>query len=148
MTKPNVELFLSLAEMMGIRPEVQRLLHDAGDMRPHGINLPLSELLTNARMRKNLSIPQINARTGLSRSQLNFYESGHQKNPGLRTIHALAWGYELPLGLVLLSTLHDMIPLPKVKKGIQDVQTDRGEQRTGHRRIRNRERIGAARIRE
>ena len=47
-------------------------------------------------------------RSGISRSQIQFYEAGKQKSPGIRTVHALSYGYRLPFAEVVIAVLHDM----------------------------------------
>lgn len=104
---------LSMAAMYGIKEEVQRLL----DERPE-IEAPingLGHLLSSVRRESGLSIGEVHARSSISRSQLSFYERGSQKNPGLRTIQALSFGYRTPFALVLMAALWDIRPRAKVR---------------------------------
>lgn len=109
-------LFLSLAEYHGLRPEVASLLREIGDLRPDRFGKGLAPLLTDARKRHGLTILQVFERSGISRSQLSFYENGHQKNPGLRTIQALSYGYRIPFALVLIATLNDIRPRANIRR--------------------------------
>ena len=102
-------LFLSLAEYHGLRPEVTELLRSIGDLRPeHKVRNGLGPMLKEARRRNSITILQVFERSGISRSQLSFYENGQQKNPGIRTIQALAYGYRLSFASVLIATLSDI----------------------------------------
>lgn len=102
-------LFLSLARYHGIEPEVEALLDGRPKLDVDA--LPgLGEMLLTARRRAHLTIIQVFQRSGISRSQLSFYESGRQKNPGLRTIQALSYGYRIPFALLLTAALRDILP--------------------------------------
>jgi hypothetical protein len=110
-------LLLSLADMHGIRPEVAQLVKGIGDLRPvNPAARGLGPLLVEARKRSGMTIYQVYGRSGISRSQLAFYENGMQKNPGIRTVQALAYGYRLPFALILLATLMDIRPRAKIRK--------------------------------
>lgn len=126
MTEHNeaTALFLSMAEQHGIEPEVRALLDEIGDLRPAPRRVSLARLLSETRARKQMPLPEIHRRSLISRSQLSFYETGQQKNPGLRTMHALAVGYQIPFSAVLMAMLNDMIPLPRASKGTSDEQDD------------------------
>ena len=116
-------LFLSLAEHYGLRPQVAGLFDDVGDLHPDAPDEPLGTLLLRTREAQNMTLKDVHARCGISRSQLSFYETGIQKNPGIRTIQAIAYGYRLPFALVLVSILNEIYPR---KQPRQRRRTDNG----------------------
>ena len=89
-------LLLELAEDFGVKAEVGELLVQRGSTVPE-----LGPMLRQHRKSLNLPYYAVTARCGLSASQLVMFENGKQLHPGLRTIHALAHGYGLPVGEVL-----------------------------------------------
>jgi len=91
-------------------------LREIGDLRPENYGDGLAPLLTKTRRRSGITIFQVFERSGISRSQLSFYENGQQKNPGLRTIQALSHGYRIPFALVLIATFNDIHPGQKIRK--------------------------------
>lgn len=98
------ELFLQMAVHYGIGPEVAALLKGRPVPRQEG----LGPTLRNARLSLGGTIHRVFIRSGISRSQLSFYELGGQKNPGVRTIQALSYGYRLPFAKIIMAVLYDM----------------------------------------
>lgn len=96
------DLIHTLAAMCGIGPEVDELMAER-NLSP---GPPLGRLLRNTRKGRGWGITAMAQRTGMARSHLGFYESGRQQ-PNLRSIIALARGYEIPLALVLQAALRD-----------------------------------------
>jgi len=96
-------LLLELAAYHGIGEEVAALLQD----RPDPLPKSLATLLSTTRARTASTILATFQRSGVARSQISFYESGLQKNPGVRTIQALSYGYRLPFAQVLAAIMHD-----------------------------------------
>jgi hypothetical protein len=108
-------MLLSLAEWHGLRDEVQAILED-NDGGVFVRHVGLGELLRRQRETRGYKVREIHARSNISKSQLNFYESGFSKNPGLRTIQALSYGYRLPFIRVLMASLYDINPRMNVRK--------------------------------
>lgn len=103
-------MLMELARHHGIAPEVEHALSET-DYRAIDLGgMSLADLLTKARTMQNRSLPQVQRKSGLSISQLKYYENGFQKNPGVRTLHCLAFGYSLPFVTVLLATIRDTMP--------------------------------------
>ncbi|MGR3366049.1 MAG: helix-turn-helix domain-containing protein [Sagittula sp.] len=102
------EMLLAVANVYGIRDEVAELVADKPDAYTPD---SLSNLLRTSREAMGLQRETIHFRGGLSRSQISYYENKHSKNPGLRSLTALADGYGLPLWLVLCTALGDIRPL-------------------------------------
>ena len=100
---PAREMLLALAIFHGVPDEVA----EAVKGKPSPRFQRLDALLRDARVAQGLRLSDIHDRCGLSKSQLSFYENGQAKNPGLRTIRTLAYGYRLPLARVLISALQD-----------------------------------------
>lgn len=99
-------LFLDLALLYGIREEVRELLSGAEcSIDP---DMTMGRRLRQARESQGMTLRQTHARSGISKSQLFFYEDGRQKNPGLRTIQALSYGYRIPFAIVLIAALQDI----------------------------------------
>ena len=117
-TSPT-HMMLALAEMHGLRDEVQALV----DGLPEATEPDVGELGLLLRRHRNAygyKIKDVHERSNISRSQLSFYESGQTKNPGLRTIQALAYGYRLPFIRVLMASLSEIHPRMSVRKRIRD----------------------------
>ncbi|MFC3182376.1 hypothetical protein [Cypionkella sinensis] len=93
-------LLLELAEDFGVKAEVGELLAQRGGTMPE-----LGPMLRTHRKSLNMPYYAVTACCGLSASQLVMFENGKQLHPGLRTIHALAYGYGLPFGEVLAAAL-------------------------------------------
>lgn len=93
-------LLLELAEDFGVKAEVRELLAQRGGTVPE-----LGPMLRKQRHSVGLTYLDVTVRCGLSASQLTMFELGEQTHPGLRTIHALAYGYGLPFGEVLAAAL-------------------------------------------
>ncbi|WHZ37501.1 helix-turn-helix domain-containing protein [Sagittula sp. MA-2] len=102
------EMLLAIASVYGIREEVAALVADRPDTYTPD---SLPDLLRTSRAATGLQRETIHFRCGLSRSQISYYENKHSKNPGLRSLTALADGYGLPLWLVLCTALRDIRPL-------------------------------------
>lgn len=99
-------LFLDLALLYGIREEVRELLSVAEcSIDP---DITMGQRLRQARESQGMTLRQTHARSGISKSQLFFYEEGRQRNPGLRTIQALSYGYRIPFGELLVICLQDI----------------------------------------
>lgn len=96
-------VFLELAQMYGLGQEVASLLED----RPDPPAVGLGPLLQDHRARQFGTIKSVHHRAGVSRSQLSFYENGQQKNPGIRTMQALSYGYRIPFPMVLAACVLD-----------------------------------------
>lgn len=102
-------LFLSLARFHGLEAEVSALLYGRPKLVPDDTT-SFGDMLLQARRRQGATIFQVFERSGISRSQLSFYETGQQKNPGLRTIQALSRGYQIPFVVLLIAALRDIQP--------------------------------------
>lgn len=98
------QLFLQMAVHFGIGREVAALLQD----RPAPEQPGLGPTLRNGRYAWGGTIHGCFVRSGVSRSQLSFYENGGQKNPGVRTIQALSYGYKVPFAAIIMAVLADM----------------------------------------
>lgn len=109
-------MLLTLAVYHGIGPEVEVLLDTKGTPSPSIHNIGLAALLVKARTLKRMTISTIHRRSGITRSQLGFYESGGQKNPGLRTLRSLSYGYRIPFMLVLMAAINDITPRAQPKR--------------------------------
>lgn len=113
-------MLLALADMHGIKAEVSKLVDDAPDEDMPDGSEELGNLLRRHRQAYNLKRKDVQSRSNISRSQLLFYESGQVKNPGLRTVQALAYGYKLPFIRVLLAALTEISPRMNVRKRNRD----------------------------
>ena len=98
------QLFLEMAVYYGIGPEVAAMLKG----KPEPAQAGLGPTLRRARHGWGGTISRVFERSGISRSQIQFYEAGKQKSPGIRTVHALSYGYRLPFAEVVIAVLHDM----------------------------------------
>lgn len=96
------DLIQTLANLCGIGPEVAELLADR-NLVPGG---SLAPMLIRARKRLGITMSQMHRRSGITRSQLLFYEKGSHL-PNARTALQLAKHYGLPVELVLQATLRD-----------------------------------------
>lgn len=110
-----LHLLLSLSDYYGIRPSVEKILEEIDDMRPAKKIAGLSSILTAVRLRNGDTLTKVSERSNISRSQLAFYETGRQKNPGVRTMQALSYGYKIPFSLILLSTMQDIYPRANIR---------------------------------
>lgn len=113
-------LLLSLARMHGLESEVRGLLSDKAVPKLQPPVDGLGPLLTRTRMQTGITVEEIHKRSSISRSQISFYERGYQKNPGLRTIQALSYGYRLPFSQVMMAVLWDIRPRAKIRKRNRD----------------------------
>lgn len=93
-------LLRELAEDFGVKAEVGELLAQRGSTVPE-----LGPMLRKHRHSVGLTYLDVAERCGVSASQLVMFENGKQTHPGLRTIHALAYGYGLPFAEVLAAAL-------------------------------------------
>ena len=109
-------MLMTLATYHGIGPEVEVLLDTKGTSSPKVHHGGLAELLIRSRTLKKMTISTIHRRSGITRSQLGFYESGGQKNPGLRTLRALSYGYRIPFMLVIMAAIQDITPRAQPKR--------------------------------
>lgn len=100
---PSREMLLALAIFYGIHTDVAEMLKG----QPSPRFQKLGPMLRQARHAQELTLPEIHERCGVSRSQLSLYETGRSKNPGLRTLQLLAFGYRLPFARILLAALQD-----------------------------------------
>lgn len=116
-------MLVTLASYHGIGPEVEMLLAAKSDASLNTIHSKgLAYLLTKTRTLNGMTIPQVHARSRVAQSQLNFYENGQQKNPGLRTLCALSYGYRIPFTLLLIAAIQDITPRSKIRKRRKDAQ--------------------------
>lgn len=99
------EILIELARMYGINEQVGRLISERNDP-PLPNSLP--SLLKKQRELLGVTRREICRRSGLSKSQAAAYERDKLKNPGLRTIAAIALGFELPLWVVLHAVMLDV----------------------------------------
>lgn len=130
------ELFIQLAIMYGIEDQIAALLHDRPAPEPIG----LGPLLRQARHAAGGTIAGTHKRSGISRSQLSFYELGQQWSPGIRTIQALSYGYRIPFALVLAAALNDAGPWEPAAPGA--VRTPKGPPKMTIPEVRKRKRTG------
>ena len=100
----------TLAAYYGIGREVAELLDRKGTKAPDLHRGGLANVLNVQRTVKGMTIAQVHERCGISTSQVGYYEAHQVKNPGIRTLQAIAHGYHLPFALVLVSALHDVNP--------------------------------------
>lgn len=113
-------MLVTLAAYHGLGPEVEILLEKNRVGNPTIHQRGLSYILTKARTMHSMTIPQVHKRSGIAQSQLNFYESGKQKNPGLRTLKALSYGYRIPFMLLVIAAMQDITPRTKIRKRRRD----------------------------
>lgn len=106
-------LLLFLAEAHGIHNDVRDLLDGVPEIEAP--RMGLGALLHEKRKRASLTIEEVHDRSRISRSQLTSYERGQQKNPGLRTLQALSYGYRIPFAYVVMAALWDIRPRAKIK---------------------------------
>lgn len=107
-------MLVALAHIHGIGPQVEKLLEN--DDLPDVMVKDMSLLLTSQRKLLNLSAQDVHTRCNISRSQVGHYEGGNSKNPGLRTLAALSYGYKLPFVQLLLSALQEVQPRATPRK--------------------------------
>lgn len=107
-------MMMSLANLHGVGDELAEALRGKPEVLPP--HQGLGHLLISARKASGQSIEEVHHRSRISRSQLSFYERGHHKNPGLRTIQALSYGYRIPFAMVLIAALWDIRPRARVRK--------------------------------
>lgn len=117
-TNPTAML-LALAEAHGIQEQVAKALADTSGKVAHR-GEELGPMLRRHRDVYGILIKEVHARSNISRSQLSFYESGMAKNPGLRTLQALAYGYRLPFIRLLMASLNEINPRMSVRNRDRD----------------------------
>lgn len=102
------EMLLALAELHGIRPDVECLLEDYGTFNKYEF-LPLHMILRQRRKELGLTAKEMAGRSGLSKSQLVCLESEqphlHMKRFASEAVLKVANGYELPILLVVSSAM-------------------------------------------
>lgn len=113
-TNPT-SMLLALARIHGVHDEVEKLL-EMKNATPRGAKDELGPLLRRQRNTLDWRIRDVHERSNISCSQLSFYESGDTKNPGLRTIQALSYGYRLPFIVTLMAALREINPRMSVRK--------------------------------
>jgi transcriptional regulator with XRE-family HTH domain len=97
-------LLLTLATLFGIREEVKAAL---GAKRGPLLTGGLAMMLRRARTMEAMTIEDVHRRSGLSRSQISYIETGQAENIGIATMQNLAVGYGLPFYVVLLAAMRD-----------------------------------------
>lgn len=117
-TSPTAML-LALAEAHGIREEVAELV-TAKAQRVAYEDDELGPLLSRHRKAYGYTMHDVHERSRISRSQISFYEGANAKNPGLRTVQALAYGYRLPFIRVMMAALNEINPRMNVRKRMRD----------------------------
>ena len=109
-------MLMTLATYHGIGPEVEILLDTKGTPSPPMHKGGLAGLLVRARTLRKMTVVDIHKRSGIAKSQIGFYESGGQKNPGLRTLRSLSYGYRIPFMLVIMAAIQDITPRAQPKR--------------------------------
>ncbi|MEO0939873.1 MAG: hypothetical protein AAFY38_17110 [Pseudomonadota bacterium] len=90
---PETVWLLDLAELYGVRAEVEVLLQDA--RRPYPSE-SLAQLLKTRRANSGMRLHEIAAACELGTTQLYEFENGHGKNIRMKSLIALAHGHKLP----------------------------------------------------
>ena len=100
----SARMLSDLAELHGIGPEVAHLLQG----RPRQRIRPFNELLVRRREALCWTRRDVHRRCHIALSTISQFENGHAKSIGIRTLHALAYGYRLEFHILLIAALRDL----------------------------------------
>lgn len=113
------QLLVKLGEAHGVRAEVLAALNEKRQpAKPYPGGLP--QLLRTQRDRTGLSVNDVHERSGMSKTQINVYETDPLRNPSLKTLLKIAYGYRLPFLDVMLATITDIVPYTSYEKDRPD----------------------------
>lgn len=119
-TNPT-SMLLALAAVHGVEAEVSEALDSLPEGAHFGEVEYLGPLLRKHRQARGMTRKEVHARSNISLSQISFYESeGNIKNPGLRTLQALAYGYRIDFVRIMIAALREINPRMSVRKRPRD----------------------------
>ncbi len=82
--------------------------------------MELNSVLRDARARSNLSLREVERRTGISNGYVSLIESGQVRQPSPRYLHALADLYGVSYGLLMELAGH-VAPAPPANRSVEVV---------------------------